>query len=183
MRLRPGICTGVVVATCAVLASAVAAPASVADRSSQARVARSLVLYSVATAEQFVNNKDDRERGTGTNPFGNFHDASPTTRQAKGPFPGDQVFFKFAVYESRLLRKPVGSARFACAYNFDRNVQCDVVYELADGTLIGSGGFSFDATSFDMAIVGGSGAYKSLRGEMKAQPARNHAQRLVFKLG
>jgi hypothetical protein len=183
LGLRPGIRTGALVVTCGVLASAVAAHASVAARSSQARVARALVLYSVATSEQFVNNKDDRERGTGTNPFGNFHDASPTTKQANGPFPGDQVFFKFAVYDSKLLRRPVGSARFACSYGFDRNVYCDAVYQLVDGTLIGSGGFSFDATSFDMAIVGGSGAYRSLRGDMQAQPARNHSQRLVFTLG
>jgi hypothetical protein len=177
-----GIRTCALLVTSAFLAAIVAAQAAgAASRSS--RVARSFVLYSVATAEQFVNNKDDRERGTGTNPFGNFHDASPTTKQATGPFPGDEVFFKFAVYDGRTLRKSVGSARYSCFYNFDRNVYCDAVYALGDGTLIGSGGFSFDASTFDMAIVGGSGAYKSLRGEMKAQPAQNHSQRLVFTLG
>jgi hypothetical protein len=180
LRARPGFRTCALVATCAVLAaSAVAAQASA--HSSLAN--RTLVLYSVATAEQFMNNKDDRERGTGTNPFGNFHDATPTTKQARGPFPGDEAYFKFAVYDDRSLRRPIGSARFSCFYNFNRNVYCDAVYHLGDGMLIGSGGFSFDATSFDMAITGGSGAYKSLKGEMKAQPAPHHAQRLVFTLG
>jgi hypothetical protein len=183
LLLQAGISTCALAVFCVVLPSAVAAQTASGAVNRSSTTARSLVLYSVATAEQFVNNKDDRERGTGTNPFGNFHDASPTTKQAKGPFPGDEVLFKFAVYDGRSLRRPVGSAGYDCFYNFDRNVYCDAIYTLGDGTLIGSGGFSFDATSFDMAIVGGSGAYKSLRGEMKAQPAQNHSQRLVFTLG
>ena len=59
---------------------------------------RPFTFYSAATSEQFVNNADDRLRGKGNNPFGNFHDSSPTTKQAKGPFPGDEAIFTFDVY-------------------------------------------------------------------------------------
>jgi hypothetical protein len=169
-------------AASALLTLLVSSEASAAPRS--AGGTRSFMLYSVATTEQFLNNKDDRERGKGTNPFGNFHDASATTKQAKGPFPGDEAYFKFAVYESPSLGKPIGDARFACHYNFNRDVYCDAVYELSRGTLVGGGAFSFDASSFTLVITGGSGTYQGLRGDVKTEPAtKRAAQRLSFTLG
>ena len=43
--------------------------------------AQPVVLYSLVKAEQFLNTKDDRQRGIGKNPFGNYKDLTPTTRQ------------------------------------------------------------------------------------------------------
>jgi hypothetical protein len=57
-------------ATAFVLISSVGA-ADVASASPRSAPTR-LTLYSVASAEQFLNHMDDRQRGHGNNPFGNF---------------------------------------------------------------------------------------------------------------
>jgi hypothetical protein len=169
------------VAATALLASLAAAAASGA--SGAASGTHRFVLYSVATAEQYINNKDDRERGQGANPFGNFHDASATTKQAKGPFPGDEAIFEFAVYGKAGLGKPVGSAQYACEYNFNRSVFCDVNYKLQGGTVAGSTTFGWNDSSFTVAVTGGSGRYANLRGDLAVAAAAHHAERLSFTLG
>lgn len=141
-----------------------------------------LTLYSVATAEQFANNGDDRLRGGGTNPFGNFHDNSGTTKQAKGPFPGDEAIFQFAVFATPGLKQQRGTASYACAFNFDDAVQCDVHYALPQGSLFGTGAFDFAATSFALAITGGTGAYAGATGRLAVTPASRTAQKLAFAL-
>jgi hypothetical protein len=141
-----------------------------------------VVFYSVATSEQYVNNKDDRERGQGANPFGNFHDAAASTKQAKGPFPGDEAVFQFSIYAKPSLGKAVGVGRFVCLYNFSHNALCDASYNLPGGTLVGTGSFSFDATTFNLDVTGGSGKYSNLRGNVEVASAAHHAQRLSFTL-
>jgi hypothetical protein len=174
-RLR---CVAVATALLASLAATAASGAGAAPAGQ-----RKLVLYSVATASQYVNNKDDRERGQGANPFGNFHDASATTKQAKGPFPGDESMFQFAIYAKPSLGAKIGSAQFACLYNFNHNVFCDVSYKLQGGTIAGSGTFNLDAPKFTLAVTGGSGKYSNLRGDLEVAPAAHHAERLSFTLG
>src|SRR5262249_28613625 len=72
---------------------------------------RVLQLYSVTTAEQFLNHADDRARGYGDNPFGNFKAPTATTKERRGgPFPGDQALFKFDLYPTPKKTKPSGSA-------------------------------------------------------------------------
>jgi len=169
---------------CLVAATGVAA-LLVAGGASGARTAASahqVVFYSVATSEQYVNNKDDRERGQGANPFGNFHDATASTKQAKGPFPGDEEVFQFAVYAKPSLGRRVGDGRFVCLYNFNQNVLCDASYDLPGGTLVGTGAFSFNASDFNIDVTGGSGKYSNLRGNLEVASAAHHAQRLSFTL-
>lgn len=138
--------------------------------------------YSIATAEQFVNNADDRLRGKGNNPFGNFHDNTATTKQAKGPFPGDQAVFDFNVYASKAHTKAIGAAVFSCLYNFNKNVYCQVNYHLPTGTLVGAGAFNFAASSFTLAITGGTKAYAGRSGTMQVESVTNALQRLTVNL-
>jgi len=169
----------------ATLATALLALLS-AGTAAGARAASSVdrvVFYSVGTEEQYVNNKDDRERGQGANPFGNFHDAAAATKQAKGPFPGDESVFQFAIYSSPGRGKPVGDGRFVCLYNFNDNALCDASYDLPGGTLVGVGTVSFASTTFDIPITGGSGKYSNARGNLEVSSAAHHAQRLSFTLG
>jgi hypothetical protein len=159
----------------------------VAGAASGARTAAStthqVVFYSVGTAEQYVNNKDDRARGQGANPFGNFHDAAASTKQAKGPFPGDEAVFQFAIYGKSSLGKRIGDGRFICLYNFNQNALCDASYDLPGGMLVGTGSFSFDAPTFNLDVTGGSGKYSNVRGNLEVSSAAHHAQRLSFTLG
>ena len=64
-------------------ASRIAALVGPAVASSSDRAAKSpqrLTLYSVATAEQYENYSDDRQRGSGNNPFGNYKAPTATTK-------------------------------------------------------------------------------------------------------
>jgi hypothetical protein len=139
-----------------------------------------LTLWSVATEEQFVNNADDRERGKGNNPFGNYKDLTATTAEkGNGPFPGDEALFKFSVYTSSDLKKSAGTALFTCEYNFDKNAFCDATYQLPGGTLVGAGEFNFNAPRFAIAITGGTGKYRGVRGDLEASPGPGHSQKLL----
>ena len=140
-------------------------------------------IYSVATQEQFMNMSDDRARGKGNTPFGNFKDTStPTKESGVGPFPGDIALFGFALYTGSDLKTSAGSGVFTCQYNFNQNAFCDVSYQLSGGTLICAGAFNFNAKTFTLSIKGGTGKYRGIKGNIAALPAVNHAQRLEFAL-
>jgi hypothetical protein len=139
------------------------------------------VLYSVTEVEQFLDHSDDRARGKGNNPFGNFKDSKTTTKEAgNGPFPGDNAVFSFGLYSNSNLKTSVGSAVFTCTYNFNKHAFCDASYQLNGGVLIGAGAFDFNAGTFAVAITGGTGKYADATGDISATPAAKHAQRLAF---
>jgi len=144
----------------------------------------SFVLYSVTKAEQFLDHSDDRARGKGNNPFGNFKDSKAVTKEAgNGPFPGDNAVFGFGLYSSTNLKTSVGSATFTCTYNFNKHAFCDASYQLSGGVLLGAGAFDFNAGTFAIAITGGTGKFMTATGEISATPSGKHAQRLAFVLG
>ena len=158
-----------------------------ADATATTRIAGSrqgaLRLYSVATAEQFINNEDDRARAQGNSPFGNFKDTAAVAKETgNGPFPGDQSLFTFDVYKSSDLKTKIGTATFSCQYNFNKNAFCEAVYTLKNGTLYGAGAFNFNATAFSIAITAGTGTYNGKTGQLAAKPGPNHSQQLIFKL-
>jgi hypothetical protein len=163
----------VLAAACALAARVGAAPAS-----------HTLVLYSVAEQEQYVNNSDSRTLGVGNNPFGNFRDVAPvTSKKSHGPFPGDEALFSFNLYSDAGLTKRAGAATFTCQYNFAKNAFCDTSYRMPNGdALIATGGFNFNATKFSLSVTGGSGKYENASGIVEESPSGSHAQRLVFVL-
>jgi hypothetical protein len=148
------------------------------------RLPQRLTLYSVAEAEQYVNNSDSLSLGEKDNPFGNFSDVAPAaSKTAKPPFPGDESIFTFNLYTSPSLSKRAGAATFICQYNFTKNAFCDASFQLkAGGTLIADGSFNFEATSFLLAITGGTGADADRIGSMLETPAGHGAERLAFQL-
>ena len=169
----------VAASTLAALVAATAASASARAASSPLR----LTVYSVANAEQFLRYSDDRQRGYGNNPFGNFKDTTATVNRHKnGPLPGDIDDFQFSVYKAANLKQRIGTARITCQYNFNLHAFCDATYLLTDGTLAGAGSIDFKAASFTISITGGSGKYVGRRGELRSTPAAHRAQRLVFDL-
>ncbi len=147
-------------------------------------LAHRFTLYSVAEQEQFVNHQDDRIRGAGKNPFGNFRDIAPSTQAAAGPFPGDAALFSFNLYADSKLDKRVGTAVFTCMYNFAKNAFCDATFQLTSGaTLIAAGAFNFNTSAFNLAVTGGTGTYTGASGMLDESPTTNNAQRLDFNLG
>jgi hypothetical protein len=164
--------------SCALLACLVAV-----GRSAAAQPPRRLLLYSVAEQEQFINHQDDRIRGAGKNPFGNFSDVLPATKVGSGPYPGDDALFSFNLYTDPSLRTSAGSAVFSCQYNFDANAFCTAYFHLADGgTLVANGAFNFRANAFTLEVIGGSGAYIGAGGVLDERAGAHHTQRLSFAL-
>jgi hypothetical protein len=156
---------------------------SVAASAARAAKVQKLVLYSVATQEGYVNNVDDRERGIRSNPFGNFKDSTSATKESGvGPFAGDEAMFTFRVFKGSDLGQKIGTATFTCLYNFNKNAFCNVSYDLSGGSLIGGGAFNFAAKRFVIAITGGTGKYRGMRGDMAAAPGAKSSQRLTFTL-
>jgi hypothetical protein len=168
-----------VVAALVVLAAACLQPSPALAAGSM----RTSTLYSTAVSEQYINNADDRARGKGANPFGNFKDVNPTVKQPLGvPFPGDQAIYKFNLYTTNALSNQAGTATLICYYNFDHNAFCDAQYTLPGGVLFGSAAFDFDASSFDIAITGGSGRYVRATGGILVTPGPKHSQHLALTL-
>jgi len=171
---------GLALTTCLLGAVSFACGVSSGSAAVAARPQR-LTLYSAATAEQFVNNEDDRARGAGNNPFGAYSDfTSSTEEKGGGPFPGDQSVFTFDLYTGPTLKTKAGSAVFTCQYGFDKNAFCDASYRLTGGTLFGAGAFNFTTTMFTLAITGGYGNYIGMTGDVETTPSINNAQRLRF---
>jgi hypothetical protein len=142
-----------------------------------------LIIYSVASQEQFINNNDDEARGDVNNPFGTHNRTAAADKEnGKGPFPGDEALFSFKVYGSSTLKTSTGTAVFVCLYEFDKKAFCHASFQLDGGTLIASGVVSFDAKRFAFAVVGGSGKYSGVTGDIHATPGAKGAQRLAFAL-
>ena len=85
-----------------------------------AKGTQTIVLYAALSAEQFVNNRDDRQRGQGSNAFGNYRGAvSGTTKESThGPLPGDEGLYAYNLYTNATLKTPAGSGVFICQYEF-----------------------------------------------------------------
>ena len=164
-------------------ATAVLAAFAVSAHAAAATAPKKLTAYSIATHLQFLNHQDDRARGTGNNPFGNYKDTTTSTKEAgKGPYPGDRSVFTFNLYGSADLKKNIGSATFICEYTFGKNGLCEVAYILSGGTLLGTGFFNFSASSFTIGIAGGTGKYRGSKGTLEATPGKGRAQVLTFSL-
>ncbi len=158
-------------------------PGLAANEHAATASSKTLTMYTVATAEQFLNESDDRARGEGNNPFGSYADTPAIAEQSgNGPFAGDEAFFQFKVYASAALNPAIGSATFVCVYNFNKNGFCDATFTLAHGELLTEGLFNFSTAAFKLAVTGGTGNYLAAKGTVQESPAANHSQRLMFKL-
>jgi hypothetical protein len=169
----------------AVLLAVTLVPLAVAQGSlTRTSSGRTLILYAVAEQEQFINNADDRARGEGNSPFGNYSDVvpPPVNEKSKGPYPGDEALYSFNVYTDAHLSKRAGAAVFTCQYNFHNDAFCDASYQLRSGTVVAQGDLNFAATRFSLAVTGGNGAYASAGGEIEAVPSGRQAERLTFRL-
>lgn len=164
------------VALCATAAMCAAATASVARQQ--------FTLYAKATQVQFIDHSDDRARGTAKNPFNADIKIPPPPKRkdSEGSRPGDSARLSFKLYRDAGLKTSVGSAVYACTFNFEHRALCEATFELTDGTMFAMGSVDFDATSFTIAVTGGTDRYVGVRGQVRSGPARKDAHRLDFTL-
>jgi hypothetical protein len=140
-----------------------------ARSASHSSAARTLILYSVADVKQFVNNADDRSRGKGANPFGNYVNpfrAPPDQERNFGPFAGDEALISYTLYSDSTYQKPAGTAVLTCEYDFSKSGTCDETFALAGGTIVTIGSFPFAATQFTLSVSGGDESFRGYEGRV-----------------
>ncbi len=141
-----------------------------------------MTLYAQVTKEQFVNNRDDRARGLGNNPFGNSAGTgtSLTNERKSGPLPGDEGLFEFALFKNANLQGRVGTGAFICQYVFAKLGTCDVSYTLGGGSLVGVATFAALTTKpFSFQITGGTGSCRGSRGRSTSPGIRRRTLRVA----
>jgi hypothetical protein len=156
-----------VLAGCALLASP-------APGSADAGRARTTTFYALVAKEQYVNNRDDRDRGFGSNPFGTSQGAglATTSGHGKGPFPGDEGLYELKLYTGPSLTKTAGATVLVCEYGFDKIGTCDATLQLDGGSLVGLTVFdAFEKKQFSVTITGGTGRYRNARGTVTIRGA------------
>jgi hypothetical protein len=144
--------------------------------------AKKFTVYSIAVQKQFVNNQDDRARGKGNNPFGNFASpfvTPPNEELDNGPFIGDEALLTYNLYAGRNLKARVGTAAFVCQYNFNQNGFCDVVFSLNGGTLVAAGVFDFRTPKFDLTVSGGTDSHRGVKGHVLVSVALPTEKRTI----
>lgn len=145
---------------------------------------RTVIFYAKAARAQFIDHSDDRVRGATINPFNTDVKTPPPTKSKDkaGSRPGDNALFQFTLYTDSSLRRKVGTAVYTCTIGFDHQASCDGTFRLTTGTMIANGPIDFDTKGFTIPIVGGSGSYRGVRGQVSSAGARNGAERLRFVL-
>jgi hypothetical protein len=159
-------------AGCAAL-TATAAGSAGARVGADARVGAT-TFYALVAREQYVNNRDDRQRGAGSNPFGTSQGAGfATTRgHGNGPMPGDEGLYELTLFAGPSLTKTAGTAVLVCEYGFDKIGTCDTTLQLDGGSLVGLSMFdAFERKQFSVTLTGGTGSYRNARGTVTVRSA------------
>jgi hypothetical protein len=145
---------------------------------------KALTIYSQATLAQFINHQDDRQRALKNSPFTGDTGKFNTSTAGNGPFPGDDTLYSFNLFTDQSLKNQIGSAVYTCHYNFAKHALCTVYYTLGKGTLLAAGPVDFTATSFTLALTGGTKTYIGANGQVVMTPVANakNVQKLAFVL-
>jgi hypothetical protein len=181
-RLGPRVAAALATLTVWALTAAGAAAAATSQRT--------LRLYAVATAAQFVNHSDDRARGAAINPFNadtkSLVPAANAKEKGKGPYPGDDALYSFNLYDAASLSHRIGTATLTCVYNFSQHATCEASIQTTSGTMFASGPADFTAATVTLAVTGGSGTYLGARGQLTTnnvtQPRSKDEERFDFTL-
>lgn len=99
--------------------------------------------------------------------------------------PGDQEIILDKLFNRRITRKPIGTARFICTFTARRMRICTATFNLPKGELVATGTVRF-RQFYDLAIVGGTGLYDDARGTLTiirtTKPPRAIRELLYFRL-
>ncbi len=147
--------------------------------SATAGATRSLTIYAVATKGQYANHADDRTRGALTNPFN--VDADKPTSNGKASRAGDNALIALKLYSDSSFKKQIGSGTYSCTFTIARIALCAADFELSNGAMTASGPTNFEATTFTLAVSGGTGKYLGSRGQVSSVPV-GKGHRLTFTL-
>lgn len=103
----------------------------------------------------------------------------------RGRSPGDQEIIFDKLFNRKITRKPIGTARFICTFTARRMRICTATFNLPKGELVATGTVRF-RQFYDLAIVGGTGLYDDARGTLTiirtTKPPRAIRELLYFRL-
>jgi len=141
-----------------------------AAATAQRTTASKRTIYAVATRAQFVNIADGITRGDVKNPFNADVKLMVPKPNGKGPLPGDTALFSFKLYTSAARKNSVGTASYTCTYTFGNKGTCEAYFDLKNGTIFATGPVDFSASTFSLAITGGTSAYLGADGQIGSIP-------------
>ncbi len=145
-----------------------------------ATAGHSLTIYAVATNGQYANHADDRARGVLDNPFN--ADENKPTGNGKATRAGDNALIALKLYSDPSFKKQIGSGTYSCTFTTGKVALCEADFELNDGAMTASGPTNFAATSFTLAVSGGTGKYLGARGQVSsALLGKGHRLTFVFR--
>jgi hypothetical protein len=170
----------------AMVAAALIVAAALGGSAGAAATARSITVYALATAMQFEDHSDDRQRGLANNPFNvDTKSVPPVFKKGTGKGGGqvgDKALYVFKLYSDPKLKKRIGSATYACTFNFGNRALCQADFEFGGGSMLATGPANFSSTSLTLAVSGGTGSYLGVRGQVSSAPHATNASRLTFVL-
>jgi hypothetical protein len=172
--------TALLVLTASIFAAVLFAAGVTSGSAGAATGQHPLIVYSVVTTAQFVNHKDDRQRGLGHNPFLVDTAKIAAKNVGPGPFAGDITLYAFTLYSDAKLTKKAGTAVYQCTYNFSKNALCEASFDVNGSTLLASGPVHFAKTSFTLAISGGTNKYFAANGQVAMSQVTKNEQRFKF---
>jgi hypothetical protein len=144
-----------------------------------ANATHSLTIYAVSTKGQYANHADDRARGVLDNPFN--ADENKLPDNGKGTRAGDNALISFKLYSDPSFKKQIGSGTYSCTFTTAKVALCEADFELSNGGMSASGPTNWDATTFTLAVSGGTGKYLGARGQVSSAPV-GKGHRLTFVL-
>jgi hypothetical protein len=83
----------------------------------------------------------------------------------RGLSPGDQEIVFDKLFNRRITRKAIGTARFVCTFTLGRTRVCTGTINLPKGEVVVTGTVRF-RRFYALAIVGGTGLYDNARGTL-----------------
>ena len=87
------------------------------------------------------------------------------------------------LYNPRLTRRPIGRSLIVCTFSDGRDRMCNATYILPTGDLVVSGALQ-SRLLYEIAVIGGTGAYDNARGTLTVTASHMHPRHevLVFRL-
>jgi hypothetical protein len=87
------------------------------------------------------------------------------------------------LYNPRLSRRPIGRSLVVCTFSDGRDRMCNATYIFPTGSIVVSGALQ-SRLLYEIAVVGGTGAYDNARGTLTVTATHMHPRHevLVFRL-
>ena len=99
----------------------------------------------------------------------------------RGYSPGDMDITRVRLFNKRVRKSPLGNGQLVCTATGEKFWNCNGTYILPAGKIMVSGALIF-TDFYDLAVTGGTGTYKNVRGTLVVTKLRRSDKLMVFRL-